>query len=48
MHVSRFRIIYRLNAKKEIQIVAIGPMATIYEETYRLITKGKAFKDENP
>ena len=39
MRVSRFRIIYRLIASKEIQIVAIGPRATIYEETYRLIKK---------
>ena len=37
--VSRFRIIYRLKGSKEIQIVAIGPRATIYEETYRLIKK---------
>ena len=39
IRVSRFRIIYRLKASKEIQIVAIGPRATIYEETYRLIKK---------
>ena len=48
VRVSRFRILYRLEAKKEIQIVAIGPRATIYEETYRLIKKGKAAKDKNP
>jgi mRNA interferase RelE/StbE len=36
--VSRFRIIYRIKAK-EIQIVAIGPRSSIYEETYRLIKK---------
>lgn len=48
VRVSRFRIIYRLDAKNKIQIVAIGPRATIYEETYRLIKKGKAGKDKNP
>lgn len=48
VRVSRFRIIYLFDAKKEIQIVAIGPRATIYEETYRLIKKGKAVKDKNP
>ena len=47
VRVSRFRIIYLFDAKKEIQIVAIGPRATIYEETYRLIKKEKATKDKN-
>ena len=48
VRVSRFRIIYLFDNKKEIQIVAIGPRATIYEETYRLIKKGKGAKDKNP
>jgi len=39
VRVSRFRIIYRLEDTKEIQIVAIGPRSSIYEETYRLIKK---------
>ena len=37
--VKRFRIIYQVNDKKEIQIVALGPRAFIYEETYRLLKK---------
>jgi len=37
--VSRFRIIYRILGKKEIEIIAIGPREHIYEETYRLISK---------
>jgi mRNA interferase RelE/StbE len=37
--VSRFRIIYRRGARKEIQVIAIGPRERIYEETYRLIRK---------
>lgn len=37
--VSRFRIIYRLSSKQIIDIVAIGPRKTIYEETYRIIRK---------
>ena len=45
LHVSRFRIIYRFEAEKEIQIIAMGPRATIYEETYRLIKKGKTAGD---
>ena len=39
IRVSRFRIIYKVASPKEIQIVAMGPRASIYEETYRLIKK---------
>ena len=35
--VSRFRIIYRISSKSIIEIIAIGPRKTIYEETYRMI-----------
>ena len=37
--ISRFRIVYRMSAKRIIDIVAIGPRRTIYEETYRLIKR---------
>jgi mRNA interferase RelE/StbE len=37
--VGRFRIIYRVTSKRIIEIVAIGPRKTIYEETYRLLKK---------
>jgi len=37
--ISRFRIIYRLSGKGLIDIVAIGPRKSIYEETYRIIRK---------
>ena len=37
--ISRFRIIYRISSKKIIDVVAIGPRQTIYEETYRIIKK---------
>ena len=37
--ISRFRIIYRISSKKIIDVVAIGPRRTIYEETYRIIKK---------
>jgi mRNA interferase RelE/StbE len=40
MRVSRLRIIYRI-AKKEIEIIAVGPRIRIYEETYRLLQKEK-------
>jgi len=37
--ISRFRIIYRRSSPRIIDIVAIGPRKTIYEETYRIIKK---------
>ena len=37
--VSRFRIIYRIASKDSIDIVAMGPRKTIYEETFYLIQK---------
>ncbi|MBI3608341.1 MAG: type II toxin-antitoxin system RelE/ParE family toxin [Nitrospirae bacterium] len=39
--VSRFRIIYRVSAAREIHLVAIGPRERIYEETSRLVRKEK-------
>ncbi len=38
--VSRFRIIYRIDTENIIELVAIGPRKTIYEETYRLLKHG--------
>ncbi len=35
--VNRFRIIYRLGPVKTVELVAVGPRKTIYEETYRLV-----------
>ena len=39
--VSKFRIIYRLSKKKQIEIVTVGPRERIYEETFRLLNKNK-------
>jgi mRNA interferase RelE/StbE len=33
--VSRFRIIYRVSGRKQVEIIAIGPRERIYEETFR-------------
>ncbi|MGD0884699.1 MAG: type II toxin-antitoxin system RelE/ParE family toxin [Thermodesulfovibrionales bacterium] len=33
--VSRFRITYKVSPRRYVEIVAIGPRARIYEETYR-------------
>jgi len=40
--IGRFRIIYKVASKRIIEIVAIGPCRTIYEETYRLLKKPPA------
>ena len=37
--VSKFRIIYRIPKKAEIEIVALGPRRNIYAETLRLVKK---------
>jgi mRNA interferase RelE/StbE len=37
--ISRFRIICRISSKKIIDVVAVGPRKTIYEETYKIIKK---------
>jgi mRNA interferase RelE/StbE len=40
--VGRFRIVYRVAPRRVIELVAIGPRRTIYEETYRLIRRERA------
>ena len=42
--ISRFRIIYRISSKQTIDILAVGPRKTIYEETYRIIKKESHLK----
>jgi len=37
--VGRFRIIYRVTARGLIELVAVGPRRTIYEETFRLLRR---------
>ena len=39
--VSKFRIIYRVSSKKQIEIAAVGPRDRIYEETFRLLQQNK-------
>ena len=39
--VGSFRIIYRAEYPKKIELVAIGPRARIYEETFRIVRKKK-------
>ena len=37
--IGRFLLIYRVSAKKQIEVVAIGPRKRIYGETLRLLKK---------
>lgn len=46
LRVGRFRIVYRIMAGKRLALIAIGPRAIIYEETYRRITKTSRRSDE--
>jgi mRNA interferase RelE/StbE len=39
LRLGRFRIIYRLGAGRDIDVVAFGPRERIYEETYRLVAR---------
>jgi len=39
--VGKFRIVYRIGAGRCVEIVACGPRERIYEETYRLVARGK-------
>ena len=40
LRVGRFRIIFRIvSEERMVEIVAIGPRATVYEETYRLVNR---------
>lgn len=37
--IGRIRIIYAIISENQIEIVAIGPRKTVYEETYRIISR---------
>jgi len=39
MSASSFRIIYRIKDPEQIELVAMGPRARIYGETFRIIQK---------
>ncbi len=39
--VRKLRLIYRISSDKIVEIIAIGPRKNIYEETFRLISRGK-------
>jgi mRNA interferase RelE/StbE len=37
--IGSFRIIYRIKAPEQIELVAMGPRERIYQETFRMIQK---------
>ena len=42
LRVGKFRVIYRVKAVRQIELIAFGPRERIYEETHRLIAIGAA------
>jgi mRNA interferase RelE/StbE len=40
LRVGRFRVVYRISPRRLIDLVAIGPRRTIYQETLRLLRRG--------
>lgn len=46
LRVGKLRIIYRMNVRREIEIIAVGPRRTIYEETIRLIASHERHKQK--
>ena len=41
LRIGRFRIIYRIAPRDLIELVTIGPRRSIYEETLRLLRRGR-------
>ncbi len=39
--IGKFRLIYRIAGNRIIELVAFGPRERIYEDTYRLIARGR-------
>jgi len=39
VRVGRFRVVYRVAERRVVDLVAIGPRRTIYEETARLLRR---------
>jgi len=39
--ISKFRIIYRTTKQEVVEVIAVGPRKTIYEETMKLLLKEK-------
>ena len=37
--IGRIRIVYAVTSKTQIDIVTIGPRKSVYEETYRIISR---------
>ena len=39
--VGGFRVVYRLSGERRVEVVAIGPRESIYEETWRIVRRLK-------
>lgn len=39
VRAGRFRVVYKIGARRIVEVIAVGPREKIYEETMRLIKK---------
>ena len=46
VRIGRFRVVYRVVSGRMLDLVAIGPRRTIYEETLRLLRRGDGDADD--
>ncbi|MFQ6608170.1 MAG: type II toxin-antitoxin system RelE/ParE family toxin [Fidelibacterota bacterium] len=44
--VSKIRIIYRLSDTGNVEVITIGPLKTIYKETYKLLKRERNGEDK--
>jgi mRNA interferase RelE/StbE len=44
LRVGRFRIVYRVSARRVVEVVTLGPRKAVYEETLRLLRKERALR----
>jgi mRNA interferase RelE/StbE len=41
LRIGKFRLIYRVTAKRQLELIAFGPRERIYEETHRLLRRSR-------
>lgn len=44
LRVGRFRIVYRVSARRVLEVVTLGPRKAVYEETLRLLRKERTLR----
>lgn len=44
LRVGRFRIVYRVGARRVVEVVTLGPRKAVYDETLRLLRKERTLR----